>query len=271
PSGSSTSPPMSATCADRSRTRPSSASNPGFSFPGAPKRSSFISFPPSTVTVPDSSYFAPLPARAEAGGAAKRAGRRASHLEHALAVHAAAIHLEVEIDHRRTIVVPGEPVAQRAAAPELLRQQRMHVVHGIELHSRDVAPAGLEQPHAPFHLAEDPARLLAQTVRADVAPAHEVRAVVAVALGHLGAAGDHERARRVGRRHRVGESMKARLPGRVDLGADVAARDRIALAVDDAPLAQHLDIRTIERAKALLGELPRRAQLAGTERGERPA
>src|SRR5262245_48496765 len=65
--------------------------------------------------------------------------------------------------------------------------------------------------------------------------------------------------------------MKRRLRRWGDLRADIAARDRISLAVVDPPLLQRDDVDLFEGTEALLGEWRRRAQLAGAERRERPA
>ncbi len=65
--------------------------------------------------------------------------------------------------------------------------------------------------------------------------------------------------------------MKARLRRRIDLRADIAARDRVHFVAVHAPLAKRDHVGFVEFAKALLGKLPGRAELAGAERGERPA
>src|SRR5262249_1298958 len=57
----------------------------------------------------------------------------------------------------------------------------------------------------------------------------------------------------------------------IDLGTHIAARNRIDLAVEQAPFLQRDDIDFVERAKALLGERSRRAQFARTKRRQRPA
>src|SRR5262249_62101572 len=57
----------------------------------------------------------------------------------------------------------------------------------------------------------------------------------------------------------------------IALGPDIAAPDRIDLAVEQAPFLQRDDIDFVERAKALLGERGRRAQFARTKRRQRPA
>ena len=64
--------------------------------------------------------------------------------------------------------------------------------------------------------------------------------------------------------------MKRRLRRRVDLRTHVAARDRIDLAVEQAPFLQGDHVDFVEGAKALLRERRRRAQFAGAERRQRP-
>src|SRR5215510_11946365 len=57
----------------------------------------------------------------------------------------------------------------------------------------------------------------------------------------------------------------------MDLRTHIAARNRIDLAVKQAPFLQRDDVDLVEGAKALLGERSRRAQLASAERRQRPA
>src|SRR5262249_48738349 len=83
--------------------------------------------------------------------------------------------------------------------------------------------------------------------------------------------GDHESGHRLRRRDREREGMKRRLRRRVDIGAYVAARDRIDATVEQPPFAQGRDVSFVEGAKTVLGEWSRRAQFARAERGERPA
>src|SRR5690606_19628458 len=152
---------------------------------------------------------------------------------------------------------PGEAVAQHAAASELLGEEGMNVVHRVELRARRVLPAGPEGAHAPLHLVEHPARLFAQPLRAHVAAADDVVAVVALALGNFGAARDYEGARGARAGHGIRERIEARLGGRIDRRADVAARDRVHLAVEDAPLLEHPHVLAVERAEPFLRELAR--------------
>src|SRR3954465_11007367 len=65
--------------------------------------------------------------------------------------------------------------------------------------------------------------------------------------------------------------MERGLGGWIALGAHIAARDGVDLAVEQAPFLQRDDVDLVEGTKALLGERRGRAQLAGAERRERPA
>src|SRR5208282_3556223 len=102
--------------------------------------------------------------------------------QHALECDAAAVHLVIELDHRRTVEMPGQAVARRAALDQLVGEERMDVAHGVELHRAGVAPARADRRHAALHLAEYPARLLAQARRARVAARDDVVAIVRLAL-----------------------------------------------------------------------------------------
>jgi hypothetical protein len=57
-----------------------------------------------------------------------------------------------------------------------------------------------------------------------------------------------------------------------DLGADVAARDRIGscLLVEDAPAGERGDVNLVEGAEAVIGERRRRPELARAEGRQRP-
>ena len=65
--------------------------------------------------------------------------------------------------------------------------------------------------------------------------------------------------------------MERRFRRRIDLGTNVAARNRVHLAVEQTPLLQRDDIDFVEGAEALFGERSGRTQFAGTERRQRPA
>ena len=79
--------------------------------------------------------------------------------------------------------------------------------------------------------------------------------------------------RRLGVRRRLGvaEGVERRLGRRIDRRADIAARHRIGLAVEDRPALQRADVDLVEGGKPAFGEGRGRAQLAGAERRQRPA
>src|ERR1700674_5637198 len=114
-----------------------------------------------------------------------------------LAAHAAAIHLVFQPDDRRPGEMPGQAGPRRSAPNDLLGQERIKVVNGIDLGCRGVMPGKAERGQPPLHLAEHEARLLAQALRADVAPRDDVVEIILVAFRHFAAAGDHEGGRRV--------------------------------------------------------------------------
>src|SRR5690606_3595798 len=63
--------------------------------------------------------------------------------------------------------------------------------------------------------------------------------------------------------------MERRLAWRRDLGANIAARYRVARIGDDIPLPQCTDIDFVEGAESSFGKGRRRTQLAGAERRQR--
>ena len=198
--------------------------------------------------------------------AAKGARRRLVRLDHALARDRAAIHLVFEIAHRRPGVVPGQAGARRAAAHDLVGEERMQVVHRVDLRGGRVGPAEAEQRQPPLHLAQHVARLFAHRVRRGFAEPHRVIAVLPLPSS----ASPLPATTKVGsgplRRDREAERMERRLGRRVDLGAHIAARHRIGVAGHHAPFAQRPGIDFVERAEPVLGERRGRAQLAGAER-----
>jgi hypothetical protein len=62
------------------------------------------------------------------------------------------------------------------------------------------------------------------------------------------------------------EGVERRLIRRIDLRANIAARDGIGGAVEDAPLGQRLDVVLVESEEAGFRKSRRRAQLTGAER-----
>src|SRR5262245_26658761 len=79
-----------------------------------------------------------------------------------LAGHAANVHLVVEPLNRRPREVPRQPGGHRAVPRDLVREERMQIVHRVRLGRGRIFPADAERLHAPFDLAMHPPRLLAQ-------------------------------------------------------------------------------------------------------------
>src|SRR6185312_10406339 len=150
-----------------------------------------------------------------------------------LAREAADIHLVIEALHRRAGVVPDQTALRRAAADDLAGEERVDVVDRIDLRRGDIRPAKAERTHAPLHLAEHKARLLAHALGRLVAEPDDALGVAGAALARLAAAGaDKARfcvawARIAVARHRIAEGVERRRGGRVDLGADIRARHRV--------------------------------------------
>src|SRR6266568_2601287 len=186
-----------------------------------------------------------------------------------LNVHAAAVHLVIETDDRRAVEMPGQAVAEYAAATKLTFENRIDVLHGVELHAGGLLPAAAERAHAALHLVEHPFRLLEHACRAGVAGGGDMVAVIRLAFDRLAAAGDDERFWRAWRWHGVGERVEARLGRRVDLRADIAACHRIDAVLHHAPFDQGLDVDFVERLESFLGERRRRAQFASRKRRDR--
>src|SRR6185295_4799885 len=96
--------------------------------------------------------------------------------------------------------------------------------------------------------------LVLDAIRAEIAIANHAFGIGAVAFLRLPAPGDRKSRHRAGGRTHETERVKRRLGRWIDLGADIAARDRIGLAVIDAPFRQRLYIMLVEFEKALIGE-----------------
>src|SRR5262249_8893882 len=157
------------------------------------------------------------------------------------------------------------------AEQDLVGEEGVEVVHGIDLGRRGIGPAEAERGEPALHLAEHVARLLAHGVGRGFTVPHGAFAVSCAALPRLAAARDHEARRGVAGGDGEGERVERGLSRRVDLGAHVAARDRIHLSVEQAPLLQRDHVDFVEGAKALLGEGGGRAQFAGAEGRQRAA
>src|SRR5438105_2751208 len=90
-------------------------------------------------------------------------------IDHPLDADVANIHLVVEADHGRTAEVPAQAMLGGAAANDLVREERMLRIDGIDLRRGHLAPGEAEQAHPPLHLAQHGARLLAHAVRRGIA------------------------------------------------------------------------------------------------------
>src|ERR1700761_3107301 len=112
--------------------------------------------------------------------------------QHLLAPDAAAVHLVVQADHRRAAELPGQAVPGGAAHDELLGEEGMDVAQRIGLHRGGAGPTDAEQAHPPFHLAQHPAGLGAESFGREVTGGDDVVAVTALPLRRLSAAGDGE-------------------------------------------------------------------------------
>src|SRR5882757_2170748 len=194
-----------------------------------------------------------------------------STFDHAFNMDAAAIHLVFQIDHRRAVEMPSQTIAKHTAFSKLAFQQRIHVLHRIELHRRRLAPVAGERTHAAFHFVQYPLGLFQHAGRAGVAEPDDIIAVVRLAFHGLAAAGDHERRRPIWRDSRERKSVKARLGWRIELRTDVAASHRIDAVLHHAPLDQRLDIDLVEGLESVFGERRRGTQLAGGKGRQRPA
>src|SRR6185437_6495408 len=145
----------------------------------------------------------------------------------------------------------------------------MEIADGIGLRSSDVLPAEADRAHAALHSADHILNFFLDARGTEVAIANRALRVVAGAFPRLTAARNYEGRRRLLARPREREGVERRLGRRIDLGADIAARDRIGAAIVQTPFGERLDIVLIEFAEALVGERRRRAQFTGAERGER--
>ena len=95
-----------------------------------------------------------------------------------------------------------------------------------------------------------------------LAAANDPLAIACSAFSRLAAAGNHEAGGLAVGNDGEGKSVQRRLRGRIDGRTDVAARNRVHLAVEQPPFLERHDIALVECAKALLGKLRGRAQLA---------
>src|SRR5262249_39753665 len=160
--------------------------------------------------------------------------------------YAAAIHLVFEPDDGRTAVVPSQPGVRSAAAHDLVGEERVEVLDGIDLGRGGSGPGKAQRREASFHDAENEASLLAQAGRRDVAAAHDEVVVVELAFRCFAAACYDEAAAITRVRLGIGKRVERRLRGRIQSGADVAARDRVHFSVVDAPVLQLRSVDLVE-------------------------
>src|SRR6185295_3232960 len=183
--------------------------------------------------------------------------------------YAPAVHLVLQAAHGRAAQVPCEPGAGGAAANDLVSEERVKIVHRVDLGRRGVAPAAAEEAEPPLHLAQHEDGLLAHRLGAGLAMADRALVVEGTALAGFTAAGDDEGRRRPLRRHREAEGVEAWLGRLSQLGTDIAAGDGVGGAVVDAPPGERPDVVLVEGAEAVVGEGQGRAQLARAEGGDR--
>ena len=86
--------------------------------------------------------------------------------------------------------MPSEPRAGSAAADDFVGQERIEVVHRVDLSRRNVGPTEAERRHAAFHCAEHVVRLYAKAVCAGVTAPNNLNVL---ALDRLTASRIHER------------------------------------------------------------------------------
>src|SRR6185312_15938064 len=125
----------------------------------------------------------------------------------------------------------------------------MEIADGIGLRSSDVLPAEADRAHAALHSADHILNFFLDARGTEVAIANRALRVVAGAFPRLTAAGNYEGRRRLLARPREREGVERRLGRRIDLGADIAARDRIGAAIVQTPFGERLDIVLIELRK----------------------
>src|SRR5262249_53994327 len=118
--------------------------------------------------------------------------------------HAAAVHLVFETLHGRSTEVPSEASSRGAAAHNLLPEEGVEVVHGVDLGGRRVRPGAAELPQATLHLGQHEDCLLAHRFWAGLAVANGAFAVAGPAFSGFTTAGDDETRRAYLGGHREG-------------------------------------------------------------------
>src|SRR6267378_8702320 len=92
--------------------------------------------------------------------------------------------------------MPGQAGTRGAAADQFIRHDRMEIMHRIGLHGRRVLPIKSEGAETAPHFADGEPDFLFQSVRTEVAVAHDTLGITAAAAAQFGAAGDYECRRR---------------------------------------------------------------------------
>src|SRR5262245_21736297 len=93
-------------------------------------------------------------------------------LDEVLRRNAPAVHLVLEAPHRRAAQVPRQPGARGTTADDLVGEERVEILHRVDLARRGVAPAPAQEAEPPLHLAQNEGGLLAHRLRARLAMAN---------------------------------------------------------------------------------------------------
>src|SRR6185436_2408065 len=160
-------------------------------------------------------------------------------------------------------------VGRRAARGDLRSDKGADVIHAVRLRARRVGPAETERSEAALHFLDYVLHLRAQPVGGRVAVPNDAFAVASLALSGFAAARDDEAARRIGRRHGVGERVERGRGRPTILGTDVGAGNRVHAVLVQAPALERLHVPAVEVDEALLAEGFWRPELACAEGSRR--
>ena len=117
------------------------------------------------------------------------------------------------------------PLGRAQPGQNLVRQQRVNVVHRVNVSGSHIRPIRAKLVQARFHRTQDKPHLLAQRFRRSLAAADYVMRI-GRSPGNFPGARHHEGIRRLPGWNRVGEGVQHRLGGRIDLRRDVSASHR---------------------------------------------
>src|SRR5258708_24147148 len=92
--------------------------------------------------------------------------------------------------------MPGQAGTRGAAADQFIDNRRMKVVHGVGLHRRGVLPTEPERAETVFHFSGGEPDFFPQSVRAEIAVAHDTLGIAPATAARFGAAADDESRRR---------------------------------------------------------------------------